>query len=308
MGPTLQQLRYFVAVAEHGSISAAAVRLHVAQPSLSSQLKTLERAVGVPLLRRHARGVDLTPAGVAFMTHAKTIIGSADEAVDAARSAAGHQTATLRVGFIVGTQVAVTSRIITTFRERAPDVRLDFTEHTFADPSGGLNAGTVDVAFVMPPIAHSGLAFLEIHRAQRVAVVPSNHRVAGRPAISVTELFDDPWIVAETDDPACRGFWLAAAHRTSPPHVGAATQTIDKFVQLIATGAGVGLAASWAEQAFARPGIAFVPVTDTAPATTALAWPAETPSECTRQFVDVARAVVGDQLAAGSNVGAAGKA
>src|SRR6266702_2247804 len=204
----LHHLRYFVTVAEEGNVSRAADRLHIAQPSLSAQIKYLENHLGTQLFRRHYRGVEL-----------------------------------------------------------------DLAEHTFADPSAGLNDGQVDVAFVMPPISHHGLSFDEICHVPRVAVVSETHPLAKRATISVRELLDDPSIVAETGDTICRDFWLATSHRGGKPaRLGHTTTSIDKFIQLAVAGEVVGLAAAWVEQAFARPGVRFLPVTDVEPAVTALAW------------------------------------
>jgi DNA-binding transcriptional LysR family regulator len=293
---TLQQLRYFVAVAEEGNVSRAAARLLVAQPSVSAQLRQLERTLGADLFRRHQRGVELTRAGAMFLVEARRTVAAADQAVAVGRTAARGAAGELRVGFIVGTQVEPTSRILASFRTRHPGVRVEFAEHTFADPSAGLVSRDVDVAFVMPPISHDGLEFHTIYEASRVAVVAASHPLAGQTAVSVRELLDDPWIPAETDDALCRDFWLATAHRGGvPARLAPSTRTIDKFVQLIAAGDGVGLAAAWAERAFARPGIAFVPVTDVEPATTALAWRADTANPLVEEFVSVTR----EELASG---------
>jgi DNA-binding transcriptional LysR family regulator len=78
------------------------------------------------------------------------------------------------------------------------------------NPSAGLNAGEVDAAFVMPPITHQGLRFETLWSAPRVAVLPSVHPLAALAWLAVAELFDEPWIVAETDDRVCRDWWLAA--------------------------------------------------------------------------------------------------
>jgi len=94
----------------------------------------------------------------------------------------------------------------------------------------------------MPPFHHHGLRFETLYSAPRVAVLPSAHPLATRPSISVRELFDEPWIVADTDDDVCRDFWLAASHRSDPPLLGAATRSIDKFIQLVAAGEVLGLA------------------------------------------------------------------
>jgi DNA-binding transcriptional LysR family regulator len=285
----LHHLRYFVAVAEEGHVTRAAQRLRIAQPSLSAQIRYLERQVGGPLFRRHPRGVELTPAGEAFLTEARAALAAADAAVAAARRAS--RPSRLRLGLIVGTQIEVTSTVLYAYRSRHEEVALDLVEHSFADPSAGLNGGEVDVAFVMPPFAHEGLRFETLWSAPRVAVLPSGHPLAGRAAVSVRELFDEPWIVAETDDQVCRDWWRAMGHRTAPPKLGQRTRSIDKFIQLVAAREVVGLAADWVAPVFTRPGIVFVPVADVEPATTAVAWRPDRPNPLVDGFVALAREV-----------------
>jgi DNA-binding transcriptional LysR family regulator len=254
----------------------------------------LEDHVGTPLFRRHSRGVELTRAGTLFLAEAYTSIRAADAAVAAARTAARGEVGRVRIGFIVGTQVQATSQILRAFRDRYPGVDLDLAEYTFADPSAGLNDGEVDVAFVMPPISHNGLSFEEVYHVPRVAVVNEAHPLAERDSISVRELFHDTWIVAQTDDPICRDFWLAMSHRGgTPPKLGPATTSIDKFIQLVVAGEVVGLAAAWVEDVFGRPGVRFLPVNDVEPAATALAWRPSAGNPLTEQFLEVAREQAG---------------
>jgi DNA-binding transcriptional LysR family regulator len=89
MAMELRHLRYFIAVADEGSLTVAAKRrLHTAQPSLSRQIRDLEYEVGVPLLTRSVHGVGLTPAGRAFLDHARLALTQAQAATEAARRAA----------------------------------------------------------------------------------------------------------------------------------------------------------------------------------------------------------------------------
>ena len=288
----LHHLRYFLAVAEEGHVTRAAARLHLSQPSLSAQIRYLEEQVGVGLFERGPRGMTLTPAGEAFAAQARAALAAASAAIEDARQAAIGTTGKLKVGLIVGTQIELTSRILRTFRERFPDVTLEFAEHSFADPSAGLNTGDVDLAFVMPPIQHDGLRLEPLFQAPRVVVLASSHPLARRGGpISVAELFDEPWIIADTDDAICRDYWLAMEHRTAPPKLGYRTRSLDKFIQLAAAGQVVGLAASWVEQAFSRPGITFVPVPDVAPAITALAWHPEREQALVQRFTEITRQI-----------------
>jgi DNA-binding transcriptional LysR family regulator len=286
----LHHLRYFVAVAEDRNMSRAAQRLHVAQPSLSAQIKYLEKTLGVTLFRRHPGGMEPTRAGALFLAEARHALESADAAVAVARMAARGDAGTLRLGLIVGTYVEPTAGIVKAFQHRHPKVQLDFAEHTFADPSAGLNANTTDLAFVQPPFTHDGLRFLEIYTEPRVAVLPDSHPLADSDAVSVRELFGEPWIVADTDDTVCRDFWLAVGHRDGvPARLGPVTQTMDKFIRLVLVGEVIGLAEASMQQAFPRPGIRYVPVPDVEPVATVLAWRPGTPNRLVASFVAVAQ-------------------
>src|SRR6476619_7077921 len=102
----LRHLRYFIAVAEEGSLTLAAEkRLHTAQPSLSRQIRDLEQEVGVQLLSRSAHGIELTPAGRAFLDHARLALTQAETAAEAARRAAQPARPTFALGFLTGKEI-----------------------------------------------------------------------------------------------------------------------------------------------------------------------------------------------------------
>jgi DNA-binding transcriptional LysR family regulator len=291
MNLELRQLRYFLAVAEELHFTRAADRLHMAQPALSARIRELERAVGVPLFRRTTRRVELAPAGEALLPHARAAVGAAEragEALDRARDGAAGR---LRVGLIVGTQTELVSRVLSTFGERCPEVGVDLAEHDFSDPSAGLRTGSVDVAIVCAPIDPTGLAFEPLERVRRVAVLSEHHPLAGRDAIALAELFDDPWPPPETDDAVCRDFWLANDHRHTPARLGPATRSLDKLLHLLATGQVVSLAGEWTVPFFRRPGIAVVAVADAPPVTIALAWRVGELSPAGARLVELAREV-----------------
>ena len=288
MGLTLQQYRYLVAVADAGSITAAARVLRVAQPSLSAQVQAAERQLGLSVFDRHPGGVSVRPEARDVLDAARSVLAATEQAEEVARRAARPHSGGLRIGMIVGTQIPASAACLAAMRERFPAVQLEIAEYGFDDPSAGLASGAVDAAFVMPPFAADGLRVRPLLRVPLVAVVPARHPAAARSEISVTELFAEPWIVAETADLVCRDFWLAAALRTEPARVSHSTRSIDKFIQLVAAGEAVGMAAFWVPRLFARPGVAFVPLTDAPPSAVAVAWPTTGASSLVAPFVEIA--------------------
>ena len=133
----LRHLRYFVAVAEEGSLTLAAVkRLHTAQPSLSRQIRDLEYEVGVQLLSRSVHGIELTAAGRAFLDHARLAITQAEAAGEAARRAAQPVKATFGMGFLTGQEVEWLPRATSILRDELVNIEIRVSSHhstTLAD-------------------------------------------------------------------------------------------------------------------------------------------------------------------------------
>jgi DNA-binding transcriptional LysR family regulator len=291
MNLELRQLRYFLAVAEELHFTRAAERLHMGQPALSARIRDLERVVGTPLFRRSTRRVELTAAGEALLPHARAALEAARRAGDALERARQGAVGPLPLGLVAGTQTPLTSRVLSTFSERYPDVRVDPIEHDFSDPSAGARSGDVDISLVCAPMDETGLVLEPLERRRLVAVVSERHPLAGREEIAVADLFDYPWPPPDTTDGVCRDFWLAMDRRDSPPRLGPTTRSLDKLVQLLATGQVVTLAGDWTVPFFGRPGLAVLPVCDATPVTIALAWRAGRLSSHAARLVEVAREV-----------------
>ena len=145
----LRHLRYFVAVAEEGSLTVAAEkRLHTAQPSLSRQIRDLEHEVGVPLLIRSVHGVDLTAAGRAFLDHARLALTQAEAAVDAARRAAQPAKQFFAMGFLTGQEVDWLPRATGLLRDELPNIEIRISSDHSATLADDLLRGKLDIAFL----------------------------------------------------------------------------------------------------------------------------------------------------------------
>src|SRR5271154_7240003 len=124
----LRQLRYFIAVAEEGSLTGAAKRrLHTAQPSLSRQMRDLEYQVGVPLMSRGARGAELTAAGKAFLDHARLALMQVDAAVEAARRGAPPARKTFAIGFQTGHEMNWLPQAMRLLRDELKNIEVKVT-------------------------------------------------------------------------------------------------------------------------------------------------------------------------------------
>ncbi|MDE1991170.1 MAG: LysR family transcriptional regulator [Rhizobiaceae bacterium] len=174
----LRHLRYFIAVAEEGSVTLAAEkRLHTAQPSLSRQLRDLEIEVGAPLFSRGARGVELTDAGRAFLTHARAAVSEANEAVQAARRAARPAKAVFSVGFLTGQEVDWLPHVTRILRAELPKIEFKVTSMYSPDLAEALQNGEMDLGFLRvepkPDVTYEVIAKEPI-----VVILPSDHPLA----------------------------------------------------------------------------------------------------------------------------------
>ena len=157
----LRHLRYFVAVAEEGSLTnAAGRRLHTAQPSLSRQIRDLELEIGVKLLERKARGITLTAAGRIFLDHARLALMQIEVACDAARGTEQpEKKPKFVIGFLLGQEAVWLSESLRILREEAPDVEITLMTKSSPELAVGLMQGKIDVALLRHETHTAGLAF-----------------------------------------------------------------------------------------------------------------------------------------------------
>jgi LysR family hca operon transcriptional activator len=191
----LRHLRYFVAVAEEGSLTNAAERrLHTAQPSLSRQIRDLELEVGVKLLERGARGVELTAAGRTFLDHARLALLQVEAAGEAARRAALPEKATFVIGFLTGHEVTWLPDALRILREEEPDIEITLASQPSPDLAGALMRGKVDVAFLRRETHAPGVAFKFMIKEPLVAMVPTGHRLAALKEITPQQIAAETYI------------------------------------------------------------------------------------------------------------------
>ena len=274
----LRQLRYFVAVAEELHFGRAAARLLIATPSLSQQIKALERSLAVPLFRRTSTRVTLTTAGAELLPLARTALAAADDVADAARRLAQGRTSVLRLGFLPFALTATTRRLLTEFGREAPDVTVRLRQFEWDDPSAGLLSGATDAALVRAPFTgEDRLRLLELGTDEVLAVVAESHPLARAGAVTRAELAREPWLEAEivTDPVFAREWYLADLRGDHPPAVRSGAGTVEEWLAEIAFGRGINIVPAGMAEEYRRPGLAFVPVTDAPPSRLAVAWPVQ---------------------------------
>lgn len=190
----LRHLKYFVAVAEEGSLTVAAEkRLFTAQPSLSRQLRDLEQEVGVALFVRHARGIELTPAGRAFLDHARLALSQASEAIVAARRVARPNKQSFSAGFLTGQEVEWLPHVTEVLRDELKNIDLKVTSDFSPDIADAVQRGDIDVGFCRveprPDVTYSVVAQEPI-----AVILPSDHRLAARSEIDPRDLQREEFI------------------------------------------------------------------------------------------------------------------
>ena len=289
----LRLLAYFVAVAEELHFGRAAARLHIAQPSLSVQIRKLEHSLNTPLLVRSSRSVALTPAGEVLLDGSRRLLVEAERIAsltkDVGRSPIRRR---LVVGFQANAAAELTPQILNAFHDLHPTVDVEMRSHDFSDPYVGLADGSVDVAFVRPPLlVQDWLGIEPLFVESRMLVVSEHSHLAGHTQLSVGQLVDEAFVGRRSPD-EWRDFWLAVDSRGGMPvKLGAEVSTVDECFEAIMSERGVAFTQASTQRFYGRPGLAFMPVTDLPPSMLSVAWRTDAETDLVREFVDIATAV-----------------
>lgn len=191
----LRHLRYFVAVAEEGSLTVAAERrLHTAQPSLSRQMRDLEYEVGVPLMTRGSRGIELTEAGRVFLDHARLALAQVEVAVTAARRAAHPAKPSFALGFLTGQEMDWLPEAMTILKGELPSIDITVSSQDSPRLVLGLMQGRLDLAFMRAERHMPDLVYKVVTQEPLMLVLPAGHRLASREIIAIKEVAEEPFL------------------------------------------------------------------------------------------------------------------
>lgn len=299
----LRLVRYFVAVANARHFGRAATSLFISQPALSQSIAKLEKQLGVRLLERSNRAVELTTVGQGFLVESERLLQAAEVALSVAQRGRREQTQILRVGYIAGPGELM-SHILALAEERLPRVTLVTSRLEWRDQERAVVQGRVDASFARAPITDPALECLETGREERVVVLAKDHPLTSRASIDIDEISSDQLITTGTYPSEEWRLWWAASPRANglPIRWGTNVDTVEELLDEVARGHGIAITAQAIRHFYNRPDISFVSLTGVEETTVQLCILREGASPLARQFVALARTVVADHRPSTSGV------
>ena len=243
----LRQLRYFVAIVEEGGFSRAAERLHISQPPLSTQMKSLEDEIGVQLFERSNRGVSVTAAGSVFYEEVVAVLARLEHARNKTVQVGRGDVGSLSVGFVSIADYGILPPALKSFRAQFPLVEVNLHELTTDAQIRELRAATLDLGIGLAPVDEPDLEFKSVLREELVLAAPSGHpAIKGDGAVDMRALSKTSFIVPPRDVAPglydltisyCRSFGFA-------PQIGQNARQMQTVIGLVSCGMGVALVPS----------------------------------------------------------------
>jgi LysR family transcriptional regulator, hca operon transcriptional activator len=244
----LRHLRYFVAVADAGSLRVAAQKLNTSQPSLGRQIRDLEDEVGAQLLTRSARGIELTPAGRAFLEHARTVLSQVEAATEAARRVAHPAKPRFSMGFLGGHELTWMPEVLRILHDQPRNIDVMISSQNSPLLADALLNGTLDAALLRREREVRDLAFRLLIKEPLMVVLPGDHRLAAHKAINPKDLVGETFVaVSEVAGPVLRmavdNYLKRSGINITPAHE---MDHLATGMSLIASTRGIGLLPAYA--------------------------------------------------------------
>jgi DNA-binding transcriptional LysR family regulator len=240
----LRHLRYFVAVAEERHFGRAAARLHMAQPPLSQQIRNLEAELGVVLLRRTTRRVDLTAAGESYLARARAILADVGDAAAEARRVAEGLVGRVVIGCVGSATYSLLPALARTLREELPGLDFAFRgEMLVPDQVAALLDGRIDLALLRPPVDEAALRVTTLRREGLIVALPEGHPLAVRKRLRVADLRDEDLVVHVGQGRSVMNGLVTALCREAgfEPRIRHEVAETSTLVTFVAAGLGVAL-------------------------------------------------------------------
>ena len=290
----LRHLRYFIAVGETLHFGRAAERLGIAQPPLSQQIRHLEEELGVRLLQRTSRHVDLTDAGRLFLVEARRTLAQADRAARIARTSCRGKSGRLAIGYMASAELSVFPKILPAFRKRHPGVQIALQILPPREQFQRLRAGRLQIGFVRLPVTDRRLSILPVFREPLVAVLPEGHALAGQRTLHLPGLGGEALILFPRQHaPGYYDFLMRICRQSGlTPKVVHESEKLQTIVSLVAMGRGVALMPKCVAN-LARKGVVCRPLRPRAPDTElALVYDPTNQSDVVGVFVSLAKDIL----------------
>src|SRR6266550_622343 len=286
----LRQMRYFVAVAEALSFTRGAEKLHLAQPSLTRQIKDLEEEVGVRLLDRTKRQVKLTPEGQSFLVDAKRVLELSEEIVESVRHFSRDELAPLNIGYVANLFYDLLPVTLASFQRSFPTIPINLFDMTCGDQFRGLQDGKIDLGFVglHEPIEERGLQFRPIASYETVVAVAKNNPLAKKTVIKLKELKPMFFIgMSESNYPGYRR-WLTQTCRKVgfSPKVLQDADIERTVIQSVAAGLGVALLPDQVKK-LPHESVVFHELAPRVLIESCIAWKADNSSQALRSYISI---------------------
>jgi len=243
----LRQLRYFVVIADEGNFSRAAERLRISQPPLSTQIKSLEEELGVPLFNRSNRGVSLTAAGAVFAEEARAVLARLEHARNKALQTDRGDVGLLSIGFVSIADYSILPPTLKSFRTRFPLVEVELHELTTDAQVRELRAGRLDLGIGLAPVDEPDLEFEAVLHEELLLAVPTTHRAAKTAgALDLRTLAKENFIIPPRE--LAPGLYdLILSHCRSfgfTPRITQHARQMQTVIGLVSSGMGIALVPS----------------------------------------------------------------
>lgn len=265
----LRYLKYFVTVAERQNFTRAAEELHVAQPAISQQIKSLEEELGVSLLHRTKRSVKLTAAGNAFLSEAKEILAHAELSKQVARRAARGETGSLAIGCFSSAVSGFLPELIQSYRKKFPAVRVHLFELTPEQQLQAFAREKIDVGFTRPLAVVDEKNFVQerIYRDRLMLAVPETHSLAKTRQLRLEKFAGEDFVMFKRSEAPklVDEMTQLCARAGFTPQVVSEPPMMQTVLMAVAASIGVALVPGCV-RSFRQPGVAFLPVRPVSPA------------------------------------------
>ncbi|WEV25574.1 LysR family transcriptional regulator [Streptomyces sp. 71268] len=272
--PSVHQLRLFLVLAEELHFGRAAARLFMSQPAFSKQIRALEERLGLQLVDRTSRAVDLTSSGRALLPEARAVA----EAMANLRQVAQSRSREIAGRVVIGTVSAEpamphTNAILDELHKRHPELVIEMRSLNFINQYQALSCGDVDVAFLRPP-APEHIQSLHLMEEPRVVCLPANDPLAAEDTLTLAHLSDHTMVTMSPESPQVwRDFWTASPRPDNVPvKYGPLTFDVEGVLHAIARGQAIGFLPASARDFYPRPGVVYRDVVDLSPCSMALTW------------------------------------